>query len=582
MQRNWFQTVYLILLIGLNHSLGQDAIYSQMLSELPIPYELEELDIYDLLFLYMTPYGPNVSDACNEASEKYINTLNSPLTLANRDDQWAYKMSDASAKRPKTGVLSGKLHYPGNSQSCLEIATEEFNGKHCMNIVDFDLFNNTKNAVRDENIFKDTLNRVSRKYSARDLHGPGLTELASYAWIVLGRCIPSVCSDEDIINGWVNFLNYTREFSELPEEAHNSFQFYPTSCHTQDEKVSLEPADWGMIALLSVFGFFLCIGTVADCLLNIFRIDILPEQFNQIFQGFSIYNNTLRLFNTRPSGSDSLSCINGIRFLSLSWVVIGHSYTAFKPLGKALVNNYGELVDWLQNGAMAVVFNAYPSVDTFFLIGATLLSYITLKELDKNNGSGPVFWIKFYVHRYIRLTGVFSVIIFFHATLLKYFATGPYSFWVTMEHDFCEKNWWKNLLYVQNFLSEEPCLGVTWYLANDFQFFIISPPIIWSLWRFPIFGLILSGALTVAATILPIYLAWVNEWGFNGFFDEREEYDTEFYYMPFVRFQPYIVGIVLGFVLHKLRHKKKVDLNIIANLWCWVKIIFIYSFYNIS
>ena len=42
----------------------------------------------------------------------------------------------------------------GNSQSCLEIVTEEFNGKHCMNIVDFDLFNNTKNAVRDENIFK--------------------------------------------------------------------------------------------------------------------------------------------------------------------------------------------------------------------------------------------------------------------------------------------------------------------------------------------------------------------------------------------------------------------------------------------
>ena len=83
----------------------------------------------------MTPYGKNVSDECNEASEKYINTLNSvksnlqkynskvkkdilskfqPLTLANQDDQWAYKMYDASAKRPKTGVLSGKLHYPGN------------------------------------------------------------------------------------------------------------------------------------------------------------------------------------------------------------------------------------------------------------------------------------------------------------------------------------------------------------------------------------------------------------------------------------------------------------------------------------
>ena len=51
---------------------------------------------------------------------------------------------------------------------------------------------------------------------------------------------------------------------------------------------------------------------------------------------------------------------------------------------------------------MSAVFNAFPSVDTFFLIGATLLSYITLKELDKSKGSGVVFWIKFYVHRYIR------------------------------------------------------------------------------------------------------------------------------------------------------------------------------------
>ena len=50
---------------------------SVIISDLPVPYGIEDLDIYDLLFLYMTPYGQNVSDECNEASEKYINTLNS-------------------------------------------------------------------------------------------------------------------------------------------------------------------------------------------------------------------------------------------------------------------------------------------------------------------------------------------------------------------------------------------------------------------------------------------------------------------------------------------------------------------------
>ena len=34
--------------------------------------------------------------------------------------------------------------------------------------------------------------------------------------------------------------------------------------------------------------------------------------------------------------------------------------------------------------------------------GATLLSFLTLKELDKNNGGSIKFWIMFMVHRYIR------------------------------------------------------------------------------------------------------------------------------------------------------------------------------------
>ena len=86
-----------------------------------------------------------------------------------------------------------------------------------------------------------------------------------------------------------------------------------------------------------------------------------------------------------------------------------------------------------EHGEFAVITNALPSVDSFFLIGgsritstikstlmsnilrmstsfafsaictgATLLSYLTLKELDKNNGGSLKFWAIFIVHRYIR------------------------------------------------------------------------------------------------------------------------------------------------------------------------------------
>ena len=69
------------------------------------------------------------------------------------------------------------------------------------------------------------------------------------------------------------------------------------------------------------------------------------------------------------------------------------------------------------------------------------MSYLTLKELDKNNGGSPKFWIMFVVHRYIRweikaninyrwnlfiarLTGLYAIVIGLTATLVKFFATG--------------------------------------------------------------------------------------------------------------------------------------------------------------
>ena len=41
-----------------------------------------------------------------------------------QDLKWSTKMLDASAKLPKTGMLKGRRHFPGNMDSCLEIRAE--------------------------------------------------------------------------------------------------------------------------------------------------------------------------------------------------------------------------------------------------------------------------------------------------------------------------------------------------------------------------------------------------------------------------------------------------------------------------
>ena len=56
------------------------------------------------------------------------------MTILRPEDRWVYKMFDASAKIPKTGLMQGRRAFPGNFDSCLEVVAtnQNFRGKHCM------------------------------------------------------------------------------------------------------------------------------------------------------------------------------------------------------------------------------------------------------------------------------------------------------------------------------------------------------------------------------------------------------------------------------------------------------------------
>jgi len=65
--------------------------------------------------------------------------------------------------------------------------------------------------------------------------------------------------------------------------------------------------------------------------------------------------------------------------------------------------------------------------------------------MDKTNGR--VNWLQFYIHRYLRISGVYAMVIGFFATLYKYMGFGLNTFYYnTVEA--CRKYWWRNLLYI--------------------------------------------------------------------------------------------------------------------------------------
>ena len=81
---------------------------------------------------------------------------------------------------------------------------------------------------------------------------------------------------------------------------------------------------------------------------------------------------------------------------------------------------------------------------------------------------------------FLHLTGVYLVILPFRSTLLKYFSYAAQGHFINNYLvELCQQYWWANILYINNFHGHGDCLGQTWYMTVDMQFFVFSPLIIY-------------------------------------------------------------------------------------------------------
>ncbi|RUS73914.1 hypothetical protein EGW08_018319, partial [Elysia chlorotica] len=188
---------------------------------------------------------------------------------------------------------------------------------------------------------------------------------------------------------------------------------------------------------------------------------------------FSVYTNGSKLLNTTQQPG-SITCLHGIRFLSMAWVILGHVFLFSLQYVDNLLT---QLQYFLSEWSFDAVANALPSVDTFFTLSGFLVSYLTVIEMKQKRQTWCLNWGMFYFHRFWRLTPPYMLALVLVLGLHQFCGQGP--LWETVQPSdkvFCEKNWWTNLLYVNNLVhTKEPCFAHTWYLANDMQFFVVAP-----------------------------------------------------------------------------------------------------------
>lgn len=129
--------------------------------------------------------------------------------------------------------------------------------------------------------------------------------------------------------------------------------------------------------------------------------------------------------------------------------------------------------------------------------------YFFLKIKQKqNNKEGNKF----------RLTPAYFAIIGLYATWMPKLGDGP--LWdsrMGLEQERCQISWWKNLLYINNYIGNESlCMFQSWYLATDTQLFVLAPLILYPLWKWKTFGRVILGGAVAITTIIPFLVTYLN------------------------------------------------------------------------
>ncbi|KAJ8927008.1 hypothetical protein NQ314_020571 [Rhamnusium bicolor] len=148
---------------------------------------------------------------------------------------------------------------------------------------------------------------------------------------------------------------------------------------------------------------------------------------------------------------ETLRSFQGVRFYNTLIVVTAHTSLSFfvsfitnTKDTESVTQSFSNI--FLSSGTLAVSTNFFMS--SFFLLYGFFIHFEGKREITLK------FLVLAFIKRYLRLTPALATVIIFHSTWLRHFVGGPnwYSS-IGKEYLRCRKNWWTNLLYMNNLID---------------------------------------------------------------------------------------------------------------------------------
>ncbi|XP_037560094.1 nose resistant to fluoxetine protein 6 isoform X2 [Dermacentor silvarum] len=457
-------------------------------------------------------------------------------------DPWAMRLFDASGKYP-TGALSTTRVDLGAFDECVETVVHDDYGRETARAQYCNLMAYAGNKTDLDDHITEAV-----KFSH-----PRVPKFREHVYeqrvpiLRLGICVLDACSERELnsllkaVLPRIVDVTITNCVTSIPPEI------------TKTQRI--------ILACLGALTLLIALGTAVDlCCSSSKEKGAAKNILLSVVTSFSVVSNTRMMLNIptdKTSDSYSMKFLHGIRFWSIVWVLVGHSYGAPSDVWSRMVN----VIIYAEKWQNVITTVGFMSVDCFFFLSGFLLAYVVCKQ----KRTGIVLFLFATIRRLIRtMAPVFFLIMVLH--LMPLITSGPdaKSYFDKVHTEF-QRQWLLILLQVQNYdfdvNANSPVFGHLWYLSLDFQFFLVSLPVLLLLKSRPRLAVAAFGLLSLISCSVATWQVAGNE--MTPFILPVTESLTTFlktgfhyYFYPFYHAVCYFAGCMTFFFVAELRQKK--------------------------
>ncbi|VDP14009.1 unnamed protein product [Onchocerca flexuosa] len=532
-------------------------------------YDVSSACLADIAYFLWTALDYTRS---NEQSSDCTNCTCEFQARNHRNQQWIFNVLDAMGKIP-AGILNGNNLWIGSWSACRRISVvknrqqQRWSGQYCLaSFQSYNSANPFKYIGSRPTEDSDEHCRSPNIWRSNETNNDDNTCFTLIPLLNYGVCTPDSCTNYDV--------------KKIVELVYKSFEDaigrqvvcnVDIVCRNNLPHSQLSHDSNSLVVLFFILFILVLMlfGTLYDYVVHQTELrkannEIYNKKQNwfiKVLLAFSVCTNGRNILKTEKQ-NNQIHCLHGTRVLSMFWIILGHSY--YYAVSSLTVDNLlPTMIAFPQKFLNLIIVQAPLAVDSFFYLSGMLTSYLFMEKFKKEAAKGrSIFsldmWSLFYIHRYIRLTPIYLMVMVLDVTLLTHFSDGP--FWRPIEANYCRKSWWTNLIYMNNFLLQdvEVCMGWTWYMANDMQFHIFSPVLLILLYKKQLVGIIIALSLVTVSSLVHLFIILANNYppapiltAKLQLVQDLNTYWPDVYVKPYIRCNPYIIGILIGYALHK-------------------------------